>query len=207
MRTFLRPAAGVAALAALTACGIQETDVIGASGPATIDVLPARQVRMLLFFLSPDGTLMPVPRIVSGEDPAGFGDEYTRQAEDTAGSTDPSARPPTEKTLAALVAGPQGAELRAGLRSDPSLRSLTARARLSRSGDTVDVDVAAPVGGLTGSARRQLVCTLAYAESADGGIKVTLRGTDGSRAPERCDSWPTPARTGTSRTPAGGNPG
>ncbi|MFD6277535.1 hypothetical protein ACFWFI_18480 [Streptomyces sp. NPDC060209] len=205
MRQLLRPAAAVAALAALTACGIQETDVIGASGPATIDVLPARQVRMLLFFLSPDGVLIPVPRIVGGGDAAGFGEEYTLEADDKTGSADPGARPPTVKTIAALVAGPQEAERRAGLRNDPSLTALAADARISPAGDTAVVVVAAPLGGLTEPARRQLVCTIAYAESPDGGVIVALRGTDGALAPERCDTWLNPARTRTpSKTPTPG---
>ncbi|MFC9943910.1 hypothetical protein [Streptomyces pratensis] len=208
MRKLLRPAAGVAALVALTACGIQETDVVGASGPATIDVLPARQVRMLLFFVSPDGSLMPVPRIAGGGDAPGFGEGYTSEADETTGSTDPSARPPTGKIIAALVAGPREAERRAGLRNDPSLTALTADARISIAGDTAVVVAAAPMGGLAEAARRQLVCTVAYAESPDGGIIVTLRGTDGALAPERCDPWRTSAATPSPRThaPTGGNP-
>ncbi|WP_327121991.1 hypothetical protein OG206_31520 [Streptomyces sp. NBC_01341] len=194
MRQPLRPVAAVTALAGLTACGIQGTDVIGASGPATIDVLPARQVRMLLFFLSPDGTLMPVPRIVGGEDAPGFGEEYSLEDDDKQGSEGPE-RPSTVKTVAALVAGPQEAERRAGLHNDPSLTSLSAVSRVSLSGDSVDVFMAAPLSGLTGTARRQLVCTVAYAESPDGRVRVTLRGTNGALAPEQCDTWTIPAQT------------
>lgn len=211
MRTRLRPVAAVAALAALTACGIQETDVIGASGPATIDVLPARQVRMLLFFLSPDGTLVPVPRIVGGEDGAGFGGEYNRDTDGETGSADPAARPATEKTMAALLAGPKKAELRAGLHNDASLTASVADVRISLAGDMAEVVVAAPLGSLTEPARRQLVCTIAYAESPDGKVMVTLRGTDGALAPERCDTWLTSTETSTpkkTRTPsvAGADP-
>ncbi|MFD9497775.1 hypothetical protein [Streptomyces sp. NPDC060035] len=202
MRPRLRPAAVVAALAALTACGIQETDVIGASGPATIDVLPARQVRMLLFFLSPDGTLMPVTRIVGGGDEAGFGSGGAyRDSDDKADAVDPDARPPTEKTVAALVAGPQEPERRAGLRNDPSLTAPAADVRISLAGDVVDVAGAGPLNGLNGPARRQLVCTVAYAESPDGRVMVTLRGKDGALAPERCDTWRTPTQPRT-RTPS-----
>ncbi|MFE7753023.1 hypothetical protein [Streptomyces sp. NPDC057428] len=138
MRQLLRPAAAVAALAALTACGIQETDVIGASGPATIDVLPARQVRMLLFFLSPDGTLVPVPRIVGGGDATVFGEEYTLETYDEMGSADPAARPPTAKAVAALLAGPQKAKRRAGLHNDRSLTALTTDARVSLARNMVE---------------------------------------------------------------------
>ncbi|MEU8678767.1 hypothetical protein [Streptomyces sp. NPDC048560] len=197
MRPFLRPAAGVAALAALTACGIQETDVVGASGPATVDILPARQVRMLLFFLSPDGALMPVARIVGDGDSGGFGGEYSSSTDGGADSAAPT-RPPTEKTVAALVAGPQKAERRAGMRNDSSLTAAIADVRISLSGKTADVVVGNPVRGLTGPARRQLVCTVAYAESPDGSVMVRLRGTDAALAPEPCDAWPTPAQL---RTP------
>ncbi|MDQ0795635.1 hypothetical protein [Streptomyces sp. B1I3] len=202
MRPRLRPAAVLAALLPLAACGIQETDVIGTSGPAAIDVLPARQDRMLLFFLSPDGALVPVPRTVGDGAAAGFGGEYTIG---TGGSgsvdpADPDARQPTGKTLAALAAGPQEAERRAGLRNDPSLSAVAARIRVSGGGGTADVVVPGPIAGLTGPARRQLVCTVAYAEDADGRVTVRLRGTDGAPAPERCDTWPT-------RTPAQSTPG
>ncbi|MEU1123833.1 hypothetical protein ABZ371_09685 [Streptomyces sp. NPDC005899] len=192
MRGLLRPAAIVATLVALTGCGIQETDVIGASGPATIDVLPARQVRMLLFFLSPDGTPVPVPRTVGG-DAAGFGEGYVLEGEEA----DSAARPSTAKTVAALMAGPREGERRAGLRNDPSLTATAsdARIRVSLAGSGAHVVVAAPLGGLAAAARRQLVCTVSYAESADGGIAVTLRGTDGALAPEHCEPWTTPPAT------------
>lgn len=197
MRQLLRIAAAATALAALTACGIQETDVIGANGPATIDVLPARQVRMMLFFLSPDGALMPVPRVVGGGDATGFGEDYGGEEESGEGSAD-AGRPPTVKVVAALAAGPQEAERRAGLRNDPALAALHTAVHVSRSGDGVDVAAAAPLSGLSEAARRQLVCTIAFAESTDGTVMVTLRGSDGARAPERCDAWAVPAPSGPS---------
>ncbi|WP_151771119.1 hypothetical protein [Streptomyces abyssomicinicus] len=192
MRARLRAAAALAALLPFTACGIQETDVIGAGGGATVDVLPARQIRMLLFFLSPDGRLMPSPRTVGG----GGGFDDGRQAPESAVETAP---PSVEKTVAALLGGPTPQERRAGMDNEPSLPGPRTRVDVAVSGGGVELGLAAPLDGLTERAARQLVCTVAYAESAAGGVPVTLRGTDGTRAPARCDLRPDaePAATGT----------
>jgi hypothetical protein len=198
----------LAALLPLTACGIQQTDVIEAGGPATIDVLPAPESRMLLFFLSPDGVLIPVPRIV---DDGTFGDEYRDGVHDSrdapAGTGAPGTaegtgvRPSTVKTVAALLAGPNETERRSGLYSALALPPQAYPKAVTPSRDAVDVDVPAPLGGLTEPARGQLVCTIAYAESGDGGVLVTLRGTDGALAPASCDLRPGPTAT------AGTDPG
>ncbi|MFI2780233.1 hypothetical protein [Streptomyces sp. ALB3] len=182
MRVCLRTVAVCAAWLPLTACGIQETDVVGAGSAATVDVLPARQVRMLLFFLSPDGVLMPVPRSV-GE--SGFAGE--QQGPD---SSEEGGRPATEKAVAALLAGPNEAEKRAGLVNETSLPALNAPARTRTTANGVEVTLAAPLDGLTRPAEGQLVCTVAFAENVDGTPMVTLRGTDGTRAPARCDPRP-----------------
>jgi hypothetical protein len=190
MRARLRAAAALTALLPLTACGIQETDVIGAGGGATVDVLPAREVRMLLFFLSPDGLLMPSSRIVAG---GGF--EGGRQGPDSAEEIAP---PSTEETVAALLSGPTPPERRAGMGNEPSLPDPSTRVGITASGGRVQLDLAAPLDGLTERAEGQLVCTVAYAESAAGSVPVTLRGTDGTHAPARCDlPEGEPARTGT----------
>jgi hypothetical protein len=193
MRARLCATAALAALLPLTACGIQETDVIEAGGGATVDVLPARQNRMLLFFLSPDGLLMPSPRTVGD---SGF--EGGQQGPDPAGEAAP---PSTEKTVAALLSGPTPPEKRAGMANEPSLPDARTRVDVTASGGRVELELAAPLDGLTGRAERQLVCTAAYAQSADGSVPVTLRGTDGTRAPARCDlrPGPDPATTGTAR--------
>ncbi|MEU3554710.1 hypothetical protein [Streptomyces fragilis] len=191
MRARLRAATALAALLPLTACGIQETDVIEAGGGATVDVLPARQVRMLLFFLSPDGQPIPSPRILDGDAEAG-GQRVP------AGSTE--ATPPSvEDTVAALLSGPIPPERHAGLGNDPSLPGPRTPVTVTVSDGTLVLDLAASVDKLTERAERQLVCTAAYAQSAAGGAPVTLRGTDGTRAPARCDlrPGPEPATTGT----------
>ncbi|MET7365930.1 hypothetical protein ABZS61_08865 [Streptomyces sp. NPDC005566] len=178
MRERLRTAALLAACLPLAACGIQETDVIAAGGAATIDVLPARQVRMLLFF-SHDSVLIPVPRTVGESDFTGDESGQDSNGED--------ARPPTEKTIAALLVGPNEAEKRAGMVNEASLPAPGTPARPKVIEDGVDVTIEAPLDGLTPPAERQLVCTVAFAESTDGTVIVTLRGTDGARTPARCD--------------------
>ncbi|MFC8224989.1 hypothetical protein [Streptomyces sp. NPDC057287] len=179
MRARLRTAALLAACFPLAACGIQETDVIGAGSAATVDVLPARQVRMLLFFLSPDAVLVPVPRIVGDSVSAG-----EQQGPDSGEEATP---PATEKTVTALLAGPNEAERRAGLLNDASLPDA---ATTEVSDNAVEVTLATPLDALTRPAEWQLICTAAFAKSAQGAATVTLRGTDGTRGPARCDLRP-----------------
>ncbi|MEV5158831.1 hypothetical protein [Streptomyces sp. NPDC053728] len=174
----------------LTVCGIQETDVIGAGSAATVDVLPARQVRMLLFLLSQDAVLVPVPRTVG--DSVFTGEQQGRDDAEKAG------RPATEKTVTALLSGPNEAERRAGLVNDASLPD-PATTEVSANG--VEVTLAAPLDGLTRPAEWQLVCTVAFAESAQGTAMVTLRGTDGTRAPARCDLQPGVEQTVAGKAP------
>ncbi|MEW2633275.1 hypothetical protein AB0903_16875 [Streptomyces sp. NPDC048389] len=200
MRRTRRTAAVLAALLPLTACGmgIQGTDVIEAGGPATIDVLPAREVRMLLFFLSPDGLLAPVPRIVDGW-PGDFG----------GGGTGPGqaapVRPSTDKVVGALLAGPNEAERRAGLRNEPGLPAPGVPKQITVSDGVVEVVVPARLAGLSDLARRQLVCTIAYAESAQGTAQVRLKGSDGALPAAYCDAASGPVPT-TGADPGGPSP-
>ncbi|MDH6224849.1 hypothetical protein [Streptomyces sp. MJP52] len=190
MRARLRAAAALAALLPLTACGIQETDVIEAGGGATIDVLPARQVGMILFFLSPDGLLMPSSRSADYE-----GADGGQQWPDGTGAAAPS----VEETVSALLGGPVPPERSAGMDNDPSLPGPGTRVEVTVSDGSLELHLAAPLDGLSERAERQLVCTAAYAERAAGSAPVALRGTDGTRAPARCDLRPDPepATTGT----------
>lgn len=187
LRTALASLVGLAAAASLTACGIQESDVIEAGRPAAIDVLPAREVRMLLFFYSPEGTLMPVSRYTG----AAFGDDAVERT-----------RPPTAKTLAALLYGPNAEEAGYGLRSAVTLPASGSEPKVEPGRGTVVVTMAARVRDLTGPARRQLVCTIAYAEDADGQTEVTLRGVDGTLDPARCRAGSGPAPDDVLRVPA-----
>ncbi|MEU3208153.1 hypothetical protein ABZ702_30595, partial [Streptomyces cyaneofuscatus] len=81
----------VVAWGPLVGCGVQETAVIDAGRPAVADLLPPREGRMLLFFYSPSGELLPVPRIVEAPWPV--------PAE---GADGPDAR----AAVTALLAGP-----------------------------------------------------------------------------------------------------
>ncbi|NYV75948.1 hypothetical protein HW445_16775 [Streptomyces sp. UH6] len=146
---------------------------------------------MLLFFLTPDGRLLPSPRTVGG---GGF--EDGRQVPDSAVEPVP---PSAEKTVAALLSGPTPPERRAGMANEPSLPGPGTRVDVTVSGGRVELGLAVPLDGLHERAERQLVCTVAYAVSATGSAAVTLRGTDGTRAPAWCDLLPDPepAATGT----------
>ncbi|GAA3377422.1 hypothetical protein GCM10020367_53070 [Streptomyces sannanensis] len=143
----------------LTGCGIQSTDVVEAGDPARAHVNAPAAGRMLLFFLSPNGELMPVTRSVGGPVEAG-------------------------KTIAALLAGPVEQERAAGL--DTALPRHGLPVRIEDAGDGVRVYVGFDVTGLSGSAHRQLVCTAAYAGEGDGLLEVTVVGTDGTLPPDRC---------------------
>ncbi|MGW0772071.1 hypothetical protein ACWD01_00090 [Streptomyces sp. NPDC002835] len=179
MRGRIRAATALATLLALTGCGIQETDVIEAGGPATLDVLPAREHRMMAFFLSPDGLLVPSPRAI---DTAAWNGTVGPQPGTV---TEP---PSTAKTVAALLAGPNAAEQRAGLSNAPSLPDPSTAAETEMSGGTARLTLATALAPLSWTARQQLVCTVAYAESDNGGVPVVLVGTDGAQPPEKCDN-------------------
>ncbi|KAB2588896.1 hypothetical protein F5983_29920 [Streptomyces arboris] len=163
----------------LVGCGVQETAVIDAGRPAVADLLPPREGRMLLFFYSPSGELLPVPRIVEAPWPV-----------PTEGADGPDVR----AAIAALLAGPDKAERRAGLRSAPSLpRSASAANRVVTDGPTVEVRVRLRVGRLPAPARDQLVCTAAFAAAAQGAVSVSLVGQDERLAPADCPVRPVPA--------------
>ncbi|MGW8485840.1 hypothetical protein [Streptomyces sp. NPDC055886] len=185
-------AAAVVATAAVPlggGCGIQDSGVIEAGGPATVDAFLNRDVDMLLFFRSPDGGLSPVMREVRPS--AGFGDEYI---EPGAGDRDPSgpAGPaPTEKVVLALLSGPGEADRAAGLTTAlPAVREKgTVQVEVSSDGG-VTARLPLAVQALDATAVRQLTCTIAYNEAEDGRGVVTLRGQDGARRSGSCGLAP-----------------
>ncbi|MCX4967886.1 hypothetical protein OHA98_24600 [Streptomyces sp. NBC_00654] len=207
-RRAVRLAAALLVLAGgpLAGCGIQETAVIEAGGPVVADLLPPREGRVLLFFFSPDGELLPVPRAVESE--------WRNSAAVPVGPDDPSAgpdepygrhslggSPPVGEdeslspfaAVTALLAGPDKAERRAGLRSAPSLpRTASPVDRIVRDGLTVEVGLRLRVTRLTAPARDQIVCTAAYAAHARGAVSVRLVGQDGRLAPADCPVRPVP---------------
>ncbi|NEB65504.1 hypothetical protein G3I39_00235 [Streptomyces fulvissimus] len=185
--------------APLTGCGIQETAVVEAGRPVVADLLPPREGRVLLFFLSPDGELLPVPRIVeppwargtAGPDGSSTGSDVVRGQDGRGGTPltgeEMSETPPPLAAVTALLTGPDKAERRAGFRNAPSLpRTASAADRIVTGGPTVEVNLKLRVTRLTAPAREQLVCTAAYAAHAQGAVSVSLVGQDGRLAPAEC---------------------
>lgn len=167
----------------LAGCGIQQTDVIEAGGPATVEAFYNREDDMLLFFHTTDGDLTPVIRTVRTPSTE-FGSSYVNP---DAPDTTPGP-PPTEKTVLALLAGPQEQDRTAGL--------TTALPR-AHDGQTVTTEAATdnsltttlplPLKTLTPTALRQLTCTIAYSRAPDGRITVRLTGNDGTSTTATCD--------------------
>jgi hypothetical protein len=146
---------------------VQETDVIEAGGPATVNVYPLSGQRTVLFFLSPEDRLTPVSRpIEDGELPA----------------TEP--KPVDGPTaLAALFAGPRANEREAGLHT--RLPQLKGKAEVESTTGELIIRLPLPVRPLAKNAVRQVVCTAAVAWS-DPGVEVTLEGHDGALPSARC---------------------
>ncbi|MFB6991587.1 hypothetical protein [Streptomyces sp. NPDC056304] len=190
----------------LVGCGIQETAVIEAGRPVVADLLPPREERLLLFFLSPDDELLPVPRIVeaprqngttgsAGSDDASPHPDESPGRDGLGGSSPPGAgmseSPSPLAAVAALLAGPDKAERRAGLHNAASLSRAASGADRTAVGDlTVEVMLRLRVRGLTAAARDQIVCTAAFAAHAQGAVSVTLVGQDGRLAPAHCPVRP-----------------
>ncbi|MES9508736.1 hypothetical protein ABWJ92_20320 [Streptomyces sp. NPDC000609] len=190
----------------LVGCGIQETGVIEAGRPVVADLLPPREERMLLFFLSPDDALLPVPRTVEAPwqnttaGSAGSDDALPRPDEspgrDAFGGSSPpdtgmGESPSPLAAVTALLAGPEKAERRAGLHNAASLtRAASAANRIVMGDRTVEVMLRLRVKGLTAAARGQIVCTAAFAAQAQGAVSVTLVGNDGRLAPADCPVRP-----------------
>ncbi|WP_455354007.1 hypothetical protein [Streptomyces sp. SYSU K217416] len=170
-----RPAAASSAFLAgllLTGCGIQDTDVIEAGGPATIQVFPHSPSGMVLFFRSPSGELMPVIRFLEGE----------AESPESPGASTP-------KTVAALFGGPVGNERKAGLTA--GLPPLPEGGRIDEAPHPqggVEVTLPIALADLDDTAVRQLVCTIAFTHDAEGTTGVGLRGTDGTLGHTNCDA-------------------
>ncbi|MEE1796310.1 hypothetical protein PUR28_36945 [Streptomyces sp. BE308] len=191
----------VLAAGPLMGCGVRETAVIEAGRPAVADLLPPREGRVLLFFFSPANELLPVPRTIeapwrsgnAGSEPHGQNGSggSLPAGEGTGESLSPLA------AVTALLAGPDKAERRAGLRNAPSMPGAASAAeRIVTGGPAVEVELRLRVKRLTAPARDQIVCTAAYAAHAQGAVSVALVGRDGRLAPADCPVRPVkvPAR-------------
>ncbi|WP_405646330.1 hypothetical protein [Streptomyces sp. NBC_00019] len=171
----------------LGGCGIQETDVIEAGGPASVQAFLNRDTDMLLFFRSPDGGLSPVIRSAGSE--TVFGEEGAVHTT-TAGDQDATQPVPTEKVVSALLAGPGDEDRAAGLTTAlPAARPGIVKVDTSLSG-RVTTRLPLALEGLDTTALRQLTCTIAYSQDGDGRIVVELRGLDGASRSGTCGLAP-----------------
>ncbi|MFI6107643.1 hypothetical protein [Streptomyces sp. NPDC051310] len=169
--------AGPVAALLLAGCGVQETDVIEAGGPASVQAFVSPGYDALLFFRLPHGELAPVIRSFRPAD--AFGNEY-RQAD---GAAPPAS---AEKVISALLSGPGKADRAAGLGTAlPRVVAGGVRVRLAGDGK-VEVDLPLPLGGLDATAVRQLICTAAYTKDRDGRATVLVTGRDGVTATGTC---------------------
>ncbi|GEC06210.1 hypothetical protein SSP24_38650 [Streptomyces spinoverrucosus] len=187
-RTRCRRAAAATAMAAvllLAGCGIQETDVIEAGGPATVQAFLNRDYDMLLFFRSPDGGLSPVIR------PTGpsveFGDGYAESGSADQSLDDTAGPVPTEQVVMALLNGPRKEDRAAGLSTSlPAARPGGTVEVEPSSGGKVTTRLPLALRGLDSTALRQLTCTIAYSQDADGRVVVELTGQDGASRSGTC---------------------
>ncbi|MEU8989375.1 hypothetical protein AB0C98_23550 [Streptomyces sp. NPDC048558] len=184
-RTRRRTAAVALAVAAtaplLGGCGIQETDVIEAGGPASFQAFLNRDFDMLLFFRAPDGGLSPVIRTTEPSNAYVEPDSEDQNPGDTAGPV------PTEKVVQALLGGPGKDDRAAGLSSSLPAARPGGTVVVGRSaGDEVRIRLPIPLRGLDSTALRQLTCTIAYSRDADGKVTVQLTGQDGATRSGTC---------------------
>ncbi|MGY0057459.1 hypothetical protein ACWY4P_12980 [Streptomyces sp. LZ34] len=162
----------VAAAALLTGCGVRQSDVIEAGGPATVTVFPAAEQRLLLFFVSPEGRLTPVSRGI-------FLDQDGKYAGPV----------PGQKVLSVLLAGPSAEARAAGLHTElPRAAKGLGFVGMKSSPNQVLVSVPFAVRDLKKTAVRQLVCTAAYAGGDDGTAEVIIAGDDGRLPSAHCDA-------------------
>ncbi|MGW7051291.1 hypothetical protein [Streptomyces sp. NPDC054887] len=149
----------------LAGCGIRASEVVEAGGPAVADV--AKDDGMLLFFVGPDGSSIPVVRFIDST-PAAV---------------------PTDKRLAALLNGPTPEEHAAGITTGlPTDRTPVTVEPVAGGGKRarVRVTVGFAVRSLDAASVRQLVCTTAHAEDPEGLTEVALTGSDGSLPAAGC---------------------
>ena len=169
----------------LGGCGIQETDVIEAGGPASFQAFLNRDYDMLLFFRSPDGGLSPVIRTT--EPSTVFGDEYTESGSADENPGDTAGPVPTEKVVSALLAGPREEDRAAGLSTALPTARPGGTVEVERSaGGRVTTRLPLALQGLDNTALHQLTCTIAYSQDPDGQVVVELTGQDGTSRSGSC---------------------
>ncbi|MEH0513222.1 hypothetical protein QA942_09260 [Streptomyces sp. B21-106] len=165
----------------LGGCGIPETDVIEAGGPATVQAFLTHSTDVVLFFRSPDGRVRPVirtPKVSTVTVGDGSADE---------GSGTPAAPVAPEKVVMMLLAGPHEEDRAAGLDTSlpAALPGVTVRVGAATAG-RVTTRVPLVLNGLDDTALRQLTCTIAYSLDVDGRIVVDMTGQDGASRSGTC---------------------
>ncbi|MFD6230458.1 hypothetical protein ACFWFZ_26850 [Streptomyces sp. NPDC060232] len=162
-KTRARAAAATAVLTGcallLAGCGIKRTGVVESGHAAGVKV-PGGKTAAVLYFVSKDGDrLVPVPFSV--------GTDYTLA--------------PTP-LLRLLLNGPSGPASAAGLTTAlpkvPDAKSDAVTVSTYAPGKGLTVSVPFAVGGLSQTARNQLVCTVGVSAVPDTLSPVTIQGTD-----------------------------
>jgi hypothetical protein len=168
----------------LAGCGIQDTEVIGAGSPATVEAFGGRD--RLLFFRSPDGGLNPV--MLLNDSSVSLGTDRVEPG--TEGNTYSSGedRPvPTDKLVMALLAGPREEDRAAGLTTSLPRPRRDGIAKVEvAAGGAVTARVPVDLGGLDRTALGQLICTIAYSQDSTGRSTVRLVGLDGVVRQDTC---------------------
>lgn len=173
----------------LGGCGIQETDVIAAGGPASVQAFLNREYDMLLFFRSPDGRLSPVIRTT--EPSAGFGDVIDESDSGDQTPDDAAGPVPTERVVLALLAGPGAEDRSAGLGTALPIARPGGTVKVGpTSGGRVTTRLPLALTGLNSTALQQLICTIAYSQDPDGQVVVELTGQDGTSRSGTCGLAP-----------------
>lgn len=167
MKRLGRLGSAAVAAALLTGCGVRQSDVVEAGGPATVIVYPDAEQRVLLFFVSSGGRLTPVAREFFLNEEG----EYVV---------------PGDKVVTMLLAGPSAEARAAGLHTE--LPRSTGFVGVKSTPDQVFVRVSIAVRGLNKTAVRQMVCTAAYVNGGDGDAEVIIAGGDGRLPAAHCDA-------------------
>lgn len=159
-----------------TGCGIATTGVVESGRAGTVKLATAPDPG-LLYFIAPDGALVPLP------------------------VSDRAQRPDIGFTIGMLLEGPSEVAREAGLTTEipvPDVNSPDAKFKgLARGpvkvgGDdkTIRVVLPLPVEPLSGPARRQLACTALQAVSVRPAPEILLIGSDGKERSAVCEVRP-----------------
>lgn len=158
-------AAGLLGPLLLVACGIKPTGVIGSGAPATV-VISSPDHAGFVYFVTPDGRLVPSPQVDS---------------------------PPSSATgtLLRLLAGPGPQERAAGLGTrlpEPAGREIGAVAVTLTGPEAVEVRIPFSPSDLSDLARSQLVCTVTSATVGENRtMHVLLTGPESAFVGLTCD--------------------